>query len=93
MSGCASARPGELALLSPAIREICHEQPTRDGQAALLGSGVVVEADGPGNLPRTIVVLPQCHELRFTHILSVSGVVEAMDAEFYRAIVGYRINL
>jgi hypothetical protein len=47
----------------------------------------MVVADGPGNFPRAVLVLPQMNELAFTDALGflLSRVVETMDAYLDRA--------
>jgi hypothetical protein len=47
----------------------------------------MVKADGAGNLPAAIFVLPQRDELGFSHVTIISGVTEAMDTDLHRAIV------
>jgi hypothetical protein len=48
----------------------------------------MVVADGPGNFPRAVFVLPQMNELAFTDALGflMSRVVETMDAHLDGAI-------
>ena len=62
-------------------------------RSALFPRSVMVKADGAGNLPAAIFVPPQRDELGFSHVTIVSGVMEAMDAELHRAIVGDGIDL
>jgi len=40
----------------------------------------MVKADGTGNLPAAIFVLPRRDELGFSHVTIISVVMEAMDA-------------
>jgi len=61
--------------------------------ATLFRQGVMVKADDAGNLPSAIFVLPEHYELCLSHFVIVSRVVEAMNADFYSAIVGYGVNL
>ena len=57
---------------------------------------MVVEADDTGDLPSsTLVFLPEMNELGLANWLCIvlSGVVEAVHTNFYRAIVGNSIDL
>src|SRR3982074_955047 len=57
---------------------------------------MVVEADDTGDLPPSILVfLPEVNELGLANWLYIvlSGVTEAVHTNFYRAIVGNRIDL
>jgi hypothetical protein len=54
---------------------------------------MVVKADGAGNLPNAISVLPQRNELCFSHFIVVPGVLETMNTDLHSAIVGNRIDL
>jgi hypothetical protein len=53
----------------------------------------MVETDDASNLPSAIFVLPEHYELRLSHFIVVSGVVETMNTDLYSAIVGYGVNL
>jgi hypothetical protein len=54
-----------------------------------LRRGVVVVADDPRNLPRTVLVSPEVNELPFANWLGVlmPRVVEAVNPHLHRAIV------
>ena len=57
---------------------------------------MMVEADDTGDLPSSILVfLPEVNELGLANWLYIvlSGVTEAVHTNFYRAIVGNRIDL
>src|SRR3984893_6284595 len=57
---------------------------------------MMVEADDTGDLPSSILVfLPEVNELGLANRLPIvrSGVVEAVHTNFYRAVVGNRIDL
>ena len=62
---------------------------TGKARSALTPRSVVVKAD----LPTAIFVLPQRHELGFSHVTIISGVMEAMDADLHGAVVGDGIDL
>jgi len=56
---------------------------------------MVVEADNTSDLPYPIFVLPELNELRLTDRLGivVSGMVEAVNTDLHRAIVGNGVYL
>ena len=56
---------------------------------------MVVEADDTSDLPYFIFVLPEVNELRLADRLGilVSGMVETVNADLHRAIVGNRVYL
>src|SRR6478609_9122986 len=60
-----------------------------------LGHVLVVEADNAGDLPDSVLVLPEMNELGLADRAGflVSGVMEAVDADLDRAVVGDGIDL
>jgi len=56
---------------------------------------MVIEADDPSNLPYSIFVLPEVNELRLADRLCifVPRVVETVNTDFHRAIIGDGIYL
>jgi hypothetical protein len=54
---------------------------------------MMVEADNPSDLPHSIFVLPQVNELRLADIPGILGMVETMNPDLHRAIVGNGIHL
>lgn len=53
----------------------------------------MVVADGAGDLPDAVLVLPEGYELCFAHVVGVVGMVEAVDADFDGAVSVERIDL
>ena len=55
---------------------------------------MVVVADGSGDFPRAVFVLPEVNELAFADALGflMSGVMEAMDAHLGRAMALHVIH-
>ena len=60
-----------------------------------LGQRLVVEADDAGDLPYSIFVLPEVNELGLADRAGVlvSRVMETVDADLDRAVVGDRVDL
>ena len=60
-----------------------------------LSQRLVVEADDAGDLPHSVLVLPEMNELGLADGAGflVSGVMEAVDADLDRAVVGNGIDL
>ena len=60
-----------------------------------LGQRLVVEADDAGDLPYSILVLPEVNELGLADRAGVlvSRVMETVDADLDRAVVGDRVDL
>src|SRR2546428_9322342 len=54
---------------------------------------MMVEADGTSDLPHSIFVLPEVNELRLADILGILGMVETVNPDLHRAIVGNGIYL
>ena len=54
---------------------------------------MVVEADDTSDLPYSIFVLPEVNELRLADIPGILGMVETVNANLHRAIVGNGIHL
>jgi len=61
----------------------------------LIGHGVVVVADGPGDFPRAVFVLPQVNEFSFADWLGilVAWVVEAVNTHFDCAVAFHVMDL
>src|ERR1700688_543086 len=88
---------GSPWLFSRLVRDNGHleSKVELDRNASLLCGRVVVVADGPGNFPRAVFVLPEMNELAFADALGffMSRVVEAMDAHLDGAIALHVIHL
>ena len=56
---------------------------------------MMVEANDTSDLPYSILVLPEVNELRLADRLGilVSGMVEAVDADPHRSVVGDGVDL
>src|SRR5438270_3277672 len=54
---------------------------------------MMVEADGTRDLPHSIFVLPEVNDLRRADILGILGMVETVNPDLHRAIVGNGIYL
>src|ERR1700760_4255361 len=55
--------------------------------------GLVIEADGAGDLPGAVFVVPERDELCFADVLRIAEVVEAVDADLDGAVVVKRVDL
>src|SRR6516225_9412874 len=54
---------------------------------------MVVKAEGTGHLPNAILVLPERNEFCFSDLILLAWVMETMNADLHRTVVGYRIHL
>jgi hypothetical protein len=54
---------------------------------ALLGRGLVVEADHSGDLPLAVFFAPDVDEFGFAYVGGVAGVVEAVHADLDGAVI------
>jgi hypothetical protein len=67
-------------------------EPQQHSRATLFGQRMMVKAERAGYLPDSVLVLPESNELRFSDVRTVSGVIEAMNTDFYRSVLRNRIH-
>src|ERR1700749_2030409 len=82
--GWRNGERGECCIDINTIRDVARE---------LWFRGLVIEADGAGDLPSAVFVVPERDELCFAAVLRIAGVVKAVNADLDCAVVVKRVDL